>query len=513
MKPKTLIIALTLLILGLVSCQKPVPTDLATVPVIPKPMSVTATGDAFKLTRRTALVIPENDSIVATVALHLKRVLKKSTGFPLPLRYKPARGSIRFVLNSGLETGDEGYHLNITTRDILVEAKTPAGLYFGVQTLRQLLPAEVEDTIVHEGPWYIPTGEILDEPQYAYRGVMLDVARHFFTPDEVKRFIDLVSLYKINTLHLHLSDDQGWRIEIKSWPQLTETGGQTEVGGGPGGFYTQEEYKDLVRYAEDRFMTIVPEIDMPGHTNAALASYSELNCDGKARELYTGTNVGFSTLCTDKEVVYKFIDDVVGEISEMTPGPWFHIGGDESHVTPMEDYIPFVNRVQKIVASHGKQVIGWDEIAHATLQPNTTVQFWARSENALKGVEQGAKVLMSPANKTYLDMQYDSTTKYGLHWANYIEVDTAYMWDPAALVEGIGKEDILGVEAPIWSETVTNINEVEYMFFPRLPAVAEVAWTETGTRSWEDFRTRLAAHGKRLEILDVNFYRSPRIDW
>jgi hexosaminidase len=317
----------------------------------------------------------------------------------------------------------------------------------------------------------------------------------------------------MNALHLHLSDDQGWRIEIKSWPKLTEIGGSTEVGGGEGGFYTQEQYADIVKYAQDRNIIIIPEIDMPGHTNAALASYAELNCDGKARELYTGIEVGFSTLCTSKEITYQFVDDVIREIAEITPGPYFHIGGDESHVTPLEDYIPFVNRVQEIVVKHGKKVIGWDEIANATPVEGATVQFWDNLKNTGMALEKGAKVIISPASKAYLDMQYDSTTHLGLHWAGYIEVDKGYSWNPLELVPGITKEQILGVEAPLWTETVTNISEVEFMVFPRLPGYAEIGWTSPDSRSWEEYKLRLAQHGKRFEAMDINFYRSPMVPW
>ena len=359
----------------------------------------------------------------------------------------------------------------------------------------------------------IPAGTICDFPVYEYRGMMLDVARHFFPPQDVKKVIDRMAFFKLNRLHLHLSDDQGWRIEIKSWPKLTEVGGSTEVGGGKGGYYTQEQYKDLVAYAASRYITIIPEIDMPGHTNAALASYAELNCDGKARDLYTGTQVGFSTLCTKKEEVYKFLDDVIGEISAMTPGPWFHIGGDESHVTPMEEYIPFINRAQEIVARHGKQVIGWDEISHASLQPRTIVQFWARAENAKRAVEKGARVIMSPANKAYLDMKYDSTTSLGLNWAGYVEVDNAYMWDPATLVPGIDREKILGVEAPLWTETITNMKDMDYMVFPRLAGHAEIGWTETARRDWNDYKVRMGNFASRFEAMGINFYRSPLIPW
>ena len=237
----------------------------------------------------------------------------------------------------------------------------------GIQTIRQLLPPQIESSEKTNSKWLIPSVILEDSPKYAYRGAMLDVARHFFEVDEVKQFIDYLAMYKMNHLHLHLADDQGWRIEIEAWPKLTSHGGKTEVGGGKGGFYTQEQYKEIVKYASNRFITIVPEIDMPGHTNAALSSYAELNCDGKATELYTGTKVGFSSLCTDKEITYTFIKDVLTELAALTPGPYLHIGGDESHATEKEDYLKFVNRVQGIVRETGKEMIGWDETASSQL--------------------------------------------------------------------------------------------------------------------------------------------------
>jgi hexosaminidase len=294
---------------------------------------------------------------------------------------------------------------------------------------------------------------------------------------------------------------------------LTKTGGSTQVGGGAGGFYTQEDYQEIVAYAQQHFVTIVPEIDMPGHTNAALASYPVLNCNNVSPDLYTGTEVGFSTLCTGKEIVYDFVDDVVREIAAITPGPYFHVGGDESHVTALEDYIPFIERVQTIVTKHDKQLIGWDEVSHAQLAGDAVVQYWADPENVLRGVAQGAKVLLSPAHKVYLDMQYDSTTHLGLHWAAYIEVDSAYLWSPESLVAGLEKENILGIESPLWSETITNIDEIEYMVFPRLTAHAELGWSPASVRNWEHYKQRLQVHGKRLEALDVGFYRSSLIDW
>jgi hexosaminidase len=339
------------------------------------------------------------------------------------------------------------------------------------------------------------------------------VARHFFQVDDVKRYIDLIALYKMNVMHLHLSDDQGWRIEIKRWPKLTSKGGSTQVDGGEGGFYTQEQYADIVKYAAEKYITVIPEIDMPGHTNAALASYDELNCSNKVTELYTGTDVGFSSLCTSTEITYQFIADVLGELAALTPGPYLHIGGDESHVTKLEDYIPFVNRVQGIVIGLGKKVIGWDEIALSTLNPETVVQYWAKEENAKKGVKQGAKVIMSPAANAYLDMQYDSTTKLGLHWAGYLEVDKGYNWDPAKIVPGIERKNILGIEAPLWTETVTKMDELEYMVFPRLPGFAEIGWSAPAMRNWNEYKVRLGRQAERFRALQVDYYPSKTVPW
>ena len=494
------------------------PTDLAKNSIIPKPVSVTATGESFTLTTKSDIyVMPGAPAELAFIGNYLAEKLNPSTGLDLKViteGCKPGRGDILLSLTEGdAELGDEGYELIITDKLITVNANTPAGVFHGIQTVRLLLPHEVEAGTFQSVPWVIPTGTIRDYPSYGYRGVMRDVARHFFGPEDIKGYIDQLALYKINVLHMHLSDDQGWRIEIKSWPNLTAHGGKTEVGGGEGGFYTQGEYADIVKYAAERFVTIIPEIDMPGHTNAALSSYAELNIDGKATEPYTGTNVGMSTLDTRSEITYKFVDDVVREIAAMTPGEYFHIGGDESHSTKIDDYIYFVNRVQDIVESHGKKVIGWDEIAHSTLKPDAVVQYWARAANAIKGIDQGAKVLMSPSQYAYSDMQYDTASIFGLHWAAYIEVDDAYKWDPATLVPGITRENIVGVEAPLWAETISAEKEAQYLIYPRLPGYAEIGWTQAWLRNWDEYRTRLASHGKRLEVMDINFYRSPLVDW
>ena len=527
MKTKTYFKSLLILFVSAISltaCQtekepeKPaIPKDLLKENIIPKPGSLTATGSSFELNANSEIQYQHSD--LKPIAKYLSNLLQPATGFKLPVKEMssmPSSNHIYLSLSDSIQH-KEGYKLTIKENGIDLKASKPAGLFYGIQTLRQLLPTSIELKEPQNNTWLIASGTIKDEPSYSYRGAMLDVARHFIGLDDVKRYIDLLSFYKINTLHLHLSDDQGWRIEIKSWPNLTTHGGSTEVGGGESGFFTQVQYRELVKYAQDRFITIVPEIDMPGHTNAALSSYPELNCNGKATKLYTGTHVGFSSFCTDKEITYKFIDDVIRELAEMTPGEYIHIGGDESDATPIKDYILFINKVQKIVAKHGKKVLGWDEIAHASLEPNTIVQFWARdsteNKNAYRAVEQNAKILMSPATKAYLDMKYDKTSEIGLDWAGLTEVDVAYNWSLENHIESISKENIIGVEAPLWTETVENLKDLEYLAFPRVIGIAEIGWTAASQRNWDEYKIRLGKHKDRLDALDINYYNSKLVPW
>ena len=504
--------------------------------IIPRPQKVASTEKNFCIKESTGIVIEPGSEELRSIADYLAGKLKPSTGYGLPVSSvadQTATGNI-LITTAGADSrlGEEGYELTITEDQVKLVAPNPAGLFRGIQTIRQLLPAAVENaTLQKDTNWTLPTGTIRDFPNYKWRGMMLDVSRHFFSIDEVKRLLDEMAYYKLNVFHWHLSDDQGWRIEIKSWPNLTAHGGSTQVGGGKAGFYTQEQYKDVVKYAQDRYITVVPEIDMPGHTNAALASYPELNCSEqtiklnpgnevkrKVPGLYTGIEVGFSTLCAANEKTYKFVDDVIGELAAMTPGPYLHIGGDESHATKKEDYIPFVRRVQEIVVHHGKKVVGWDEIAISTLVPDAMAQVWAAPKNGKLAIAQGGKLIMSPARKAYLDMSYDSTCKLGLHWAAYIEVDSAYAWDPTTYAEGITRENIYGVESALWSETIQTRADIDYMTFPRLPGFAEIGWSATadgkpGSRNWEEYKVRLASHGPRFKAMDINFYKSKLVPW
>jgi hexosaminidase len=507
----------------IIACQeekKPrilMPTmDLSAISVIPKPVKTIPTNSAFALDQFTAIYTSKSATGFEEVGKFLADKLKTKINLDIPVNRESTNTIERIIYidqSDSMElNAPEAYQLYINQDSIILNANTAEGAFRGIQTLRQLVPEVSNDTLAEQKIWPVASGKIVDNPTFSYRGSMLDVARHFFSVADVKKYIDLLSYYKINVLHLHLSDDQGWRIEIKSWPKLTEVGGSTEVGGEAGGFYTQEDYKEIVQYAAERYVTIIPEIDMPGHTNAASVSYPFLNGNGKTPRLYEGTHVGFSTFNTQKDTVYAFIDDVVREISAITPGPYFHIGGDESHVTKKKDYIYFVNKVEKIVQKYGKRMVGWDEVAIADVDSTSISQWWASEENAKKAVEKGMQVIVSPAKKAYLDMSYDSISKHGLHWAAYIPVDTAYIWSPEEY-GGIPLENILGVEAPLWSETISNIDELEYLAFPRVIGYSELSWSIPENRNWEDYKIRLADQAPFLDRMDVKYYASPLIDW
>lgn len=490
-------------------------TDLATEALIPKPLEIHATKDAFRLDQYTGIYTSSKDESFETVARFLQDKINSHT--QLRVKANDHEGEIRraiYLRQGSPDTeSNESYELHISRDSVIINAHAAEGAFRGVQTLRQLIPHYSNNAMGDCEIWPIPTGNIIDTPGFEYRGSMLDVARHFFSVVDVKKYIDLLSYYKINALHLHLTDDQGWRIEIKSWPRLTEVGGSTSVRGESPGFFTQEDYKEIVDYAADHFMTVVPEIDMPGHTNAASVSYPFLNGNAETLELYEGTETGFSTFDTRKESVYAFIDDVVREISELTPGPYIHVGGDESHVTDEGDYIYFVNKVEKIVRKYGKRMIGWDEVATADLDSTSIAQFWNDEENARRAVEKGMKVILSPSEKMYLDMQYDSLSKFGSHWAGYIPVDTAYAWTPETYAEGLHMDHVLGMEAPLWSETITDISELEYLAFPRMIGYSELSWTPEERRDWEDYKSRLARQAPFLDTMNVRYYQSEKIDW
>jgi len=481
--------------------------------LIPKPVSAQTKTGSFNLIPATRIFCEVANTEIRAIGAYLAAKLRPATGFDLPIVERVAGADgIHLLLVADDSLGAEGYHLEIIGDAVTLSAPQPAGLFRGIQTLRQCLPPEIESPELQPGPWEIPCGNIRDYPRFGYRGTMLDVARHFFGVEDVKRYIDLLAYYKINFLHLHLSDDQGWRLMIDSWPNLALHGGSTAVGGGEGGYYTQPEYAEIVAYAQARYITLVPEFDLPGHTNAVLASYPELNCDDQAPDLYTGIEVGFSSLCIDKEITYQFVDDVMREVAALTPGPYIHIGGDEAHQTTADDFGKFMARIQPIVAKYGKTMIGWDEIAKSDIGPDTVVQLW-RPEDGPDLIKPGMQVIMSPAAKAYLDMKYTADTDLGLTWAGTINVKDGYDWDPTTQLPDFPDENMVGIEAPLWSETLETLADIQYMAFPRLPGYAEIGWTPAAQRTWDEYQSRLANHGPRFKGLGIKFYRSPMIAW
>lgn len=482
--------------------------------VIPRPSAVRPGRGEFVMREGTAIALERAPATVA--ADRLRDLVRAATGLALPVAPPASLGpdapTIAFTGDGADGLGDEGYELRIAPDRVEVAAAGAAGFGWAVQTLRQALPAGV-GPLAFPGAWALPACVVRDAPRFPWRGVMLDVARHFFAPADVERVIDLLAAYKMNRLHLHLSDDQGWRLEIERHPALTEVGAGTAVGGGPGGYYTRADYRRLVTYAAERNVVVVPEIDMPGHTNAALAAIPALNCDDVAPVPYTGVEVGFSSLCVDREQTYEFVDDVIAELAELTPGPYVHIGGDESHATDPEAYRRFVERAVGIVRAHGKRPVGWDEIATASTGAGAVVQHWISPDHALAAAAQGAQVVMSPAPRAYLDMKYDESTPIGVTWAGHVDTRTAYEWDPATHVRGLPGDAVLGVEAPLWTETVTTLAEIERMLLPRLPGYAELGWSPATGRSWDEYRGRLARHARRWRAEGRTFTEDPAVPW
>jgi hexosaminidase len=508
-------------------------TDLPRVAIIPAPLRLTEGRDApFVVSAATSIIADTTNQEMMRSALPLASILRTSTGFALPMM--TAGNATPISLPANLDTlrrnaivfrlitfiapdplGSEGYTVRVDRDTVLIQASSGAGLFHGMQTVRQLLPYRVEDqhsAYKSQVSWTIPSVSIEDMPQFRWRGSMLDVARHFFTVDEVKQLIDILALYKLNTLHLHLADDQGWRIEIKSHPELTAMGSTSEVAGNGSGYFRQADYAELVRYAADRYITVVPEIDMPAHINAGLISHPELSCGRRAPAVYRGIEVGFSAICPDSAGTYALLEDVLREIIAMSPGGYMHIGGDEVQALSATQYANFIGRVQGIVRQHDARMIGWEEIGKAPLDSTSIMQMWI-GDSLKAGNTLPNDVIVSSGPRLYFDMKYTPDTELGLRWAGYISVQKAYDWDPLRDLKGFSPSRIIGLEAPMWSETARNITAAEYLIMPRLPAMAELAWSPASRRQWDSFRKRLAAQGPRWNLLGINYHRDPAIPW
>lgn len=505
--------------------------------------STTGTG-TFELTDAVRIVTSWEDSELGGVVSYLNEKLKT----PLSHVVAPAtdvgapciRLELRELTSNGKTIGAEGYALKITPSGVSIRASTPQGIFYGVQTLLQLLPPQIYDRAgISTMPksWTLPSVEIVDWPRFGYRGVMLDTARHFMSIDEIKRLIDHASLLKVNIFHWHLSDDQGWRIDIPEMPELTKVGGHSEVGSAPDPtvqwYYTQEEYKDVVAYAAERFVTIIPEIDGPGHTSAAKAAYIGLNCDNQPVTIKTDTGVGYPGLClTDPNLANTkdFLNKLWTSLAAITPGPYMHVGGDEAPDAHGKMGV-YADAVKVPLAATGKIAIGWHELADAdNLEPGTVLQFWGTGNSATaidNGLRQGAKVLMSPANLTYLDMCYGRGANDSpcYNWAGLISIEKSYSWDPGKYLRSgsqfVAEDKIVGLEAPLWSETapqtksgVSKNDWIDRRAFPRLASYAELGWSPVAGRSWAEYKVRLGHQGARWEALGVKYFPSDeQIPW
>lgn len=504
--------------------------------IVPRPVSAEAEdGPGFALLPSSRIVAPRG---AQEVAGQLARTLRRSTGYRLPLVAGRARtGDLVLRLGAGLAPAghaQEGYTVDvgpITT----IAADRAAGLNLGVQTLRQLLPVWADSTTRIRADLTVPAGTVSDYPRFTYRAAMLDVARSFLTVDEVKSYVDTMVSLKANTLHLHLTDDQAWRIAINTprrnpsgidYGQLITVGsdGAAEVYGGSGdplgtepglrGSYTQRDYRAIVAYAAARHVTVIPEIDGPGHTNAALASIPQLNPDGITKPMNNTADVGYSTLDANSEVSYEFLRTVFGQLAAMTPGPYLHIGGDEAHVTGHDNYLTYMDRAVDIATDLGKLPMGWNEYAEGDLPEGSLVQYWTGSlENTIAQANRGAKVVMSPASTAYLDQKPFSDSPIGLSWAcsQDCDWDTYYDWNPVPT--GLTEDQVAGVEAPLWSETVRGLDQARWLALPRLASVLEIGWTQESRRDVTGFGQRLATLGSRMVTSGQNFYASPAVPW
>ncbi len=481
--------------------------------LLPRPASAITTDGGFTLPPGAAISV--SDPTLEPIASMLAGTLRPSTGYALPVS---ATGSGALVLTldaTRTDLGDEGYELTVTSTGLTVRGATPAGVFYGTQTVRQLFPASIESATVQPGPWRVSTGTVRDGPRFAWRGLMVDVARHFFGPAELHRVIDVMAHFKLNRLHLHLTDDQGWRLQLDARPALTSVGGATQVGGGPGGFYSKADYAELVQYAAQRFVTVVPEIDLPGHTNAALASLPELDCDGGVPPPDTGTMVGLSSLCVGVPATAAFVHDVLTEVAAMTPGAWIHLGGDEAKQTSPADYQAAIALARDAITASGKQVIGWEELARADAGPGEIVQHWLDPALPTAAATHGAKVVLSPARRAYLDMQYapDQPLDVGTFWAGYDDVITSWDWDPGQWLPGVPETQVLGVEGAVWTEYIATPDQLETMIFPRALGLAELGWSPSSGHSTRDYVQRLADFGSRFDAWGVRYFPAATVPW
>lgn len=551
---RILLLVLLVIIHSQAFCQSPTGISL-----IPIPASLKEGTGKFVLKNTTAIELATHDSDVQRVATFLAKKLSTATGHSFHVTQSAVAGrgpttmnSIELNLTTDTSLGNEGYKLTVNPTSVSLTAHKPAGLFYAMQTLLQLLPKEIDSkSLIKNVQWRIPAVTVVDTPRVGWRGLMLDVTRHFFTKQEVKDFIDNMVRYKFNMLHLHLTDDQGWRVQINSLPNLTTIGAwrpkrEGKWGNAPapdstepksyGGFYTHDDIRELVQYAKERFVNILPEIDVPAHSMAALASYPELSCTSGAYHVNAGEkfmewygNGKFSalvdnTLCPAKENVYDFLDKVFTEVAAIFPFEYIHVGGDEAakNFWEQSDTIKslmqrenlksmdevqgyFERRVEQIVKAKGKKLIGWDEILEGGLAPDAAVMSWRGTQGGIEAANMKHHVVMAPNDFVYLDlMQGDRIIEPPVY--STVRFSQTYKFDP--LPEGVDKQYILGGQGNLWTEQIPNVRAMQYMLFPRALAVAECVWSPVEKKNWKGFVKRVENEFERLDIEQIKYSRS-----
>lgn len=531
-------------------------SSVAPIAIIPEPVSVMRKTGNFILPENIIIQAPKNADLKQSLSFLTERITT-ATGKLVNNAPASAHATIRFVLNTQFDAqlGNEGYRLNVNPTQVVITANKPAGIFYGVQSLIQLFPAEIESKeLISDVKWKLPCVDVVDYPKLGWRGLMFDVARHFFTKQEVKQYIDAMVRYKFNLLHLHLTDDEGWRIEIKGFPKLTEIGAWRVNKTGTfgdfipptpdeprnyGGFYTQEDIKELVQYAKERFVNILPEIDVPGHSLSIIASYPELSCTPEAVNYKPRSGERImdwsrgappqamldNTLCPANERVYGFLDTVITQIAQLFPFEYIHMGGDEAPRNYWEKNetikqlmlkeglktIPqvqayFEKRVEQIVLAKGKKFIGWDEILEGGVSPTAAIMNWRSMKYGISAAKDKHAVVMSPLEFAYIDyMQGDVATEPKVYAT--LRLNKAYQFNP--IPADVDPQYIIGAQANLWTEQVYNIRQAEYMTWPRGFAIAESAWSPIEKKNWPNFADRTEQHFKRLDLTETKY--SPAI--
>lgn len=537
------LLAAAAFVTGCTESPEPVRTDI-TLNLIPKPVSVQKTEGRFELTSDFHVVTDSRDSSLIHIARFLAEELRLRKALPvivdeIPKRGNPRDGILLSLRKAGRRLGDEGYSLAVHEDGLVLRANEPAGLFYGAQTLLQMIPDR--DKLPVSGSWIrLPCVDVEDRPRYPYRGMHLDVSRHFFPKSFIKKYIDIMAMHKMNTFHWHLVDDQGWRIEIKRYPRLTEVGAwrvdrshldwnerppqKPGEKAAYGGYYTQEDIREIVQYAKDRFVTIIPEIEMPAHITSALAAYPELSCtEGPFTVPPGGIWPSTAIYCAGKEKTFVFLENVLKEVMDLFPGPYVHIGGDEAVKTEWErcplcqarieeeglDGVHelqsyFIKRIEKFVNAHGRRIIGWDEILEGGLPPHAAVMSWRGVQGGIEAARMGHEVIMTPTSHCYFDYYQGDPEFEPKAIGGYTPLKKVYAFEPAPpeLTEREASR-ILGAQGNLWTEYIPTPEHAQYMALPRLIALSEVVWSPAEIRNWTDFRTRLQAHKARLDRRNI----------